>query len=107
MRCGDAHPLILDGDFHVAAGLEGQIAGPAHLQVLSADFHQASGGHGLNSIDDEILEDLADLPGVRFHRPEVIRQAEGVFDLGTATIFLIGAPPREKVSNCWARFWAC
>lgn len=81
---GYADPLVVNGDFYISAGVNTQFTSCLHHQILSQNSHHPAVGHGLNGIDDEIMEYLANLPGIYFHCPEVIRQAGLVIDLRTS-----------------------
>ena len=56
-----ADPLILNGDFGIIASLQGEAATIADLDIFPGNLDGAALRHGLDGIDNEILEDLADL----------------------------------------------
>ncbi len=61
-----ADPFILNGNFDIMARLQGEAAMLADLNIFPGNLDGAALGHGLDGIDNEILEDLIDLSRVSF-----------------------------------------
>ena len=51
--------------------------------IFSADFKPAAFRHRLAGIHDDVVNRLADLTPVHFHRPEVAREMKVGFEVGT------------------------
>ncbi len=68
----DAAALVLHGDPHVAARLEGQRVAFGDRDVLPPHADQAAFRHGLVGVDDQVLDHLGDLPGIELPRPQVL-----------------------------------
>ena len=117
----DADPLVFQRDFDIFAGAERQDTIGLDQQIFPVNLNGPSRRHGLDGINNEILENLIDLPDIHFQGPEVIGQPKCSAHRGASTgesdafpdeLFdgdkpFIGAPPLAKVSNCRAKFWAC
>jgi hypothetical protein len=105
-----AAALILDGDINVSAGGEDTV-GTVDGRIFKADRYGPSGRHGFRGIDDQVVDGLADLPGIDKSGPEPLagassqrtleplREKAAVFSTTRAmsVLFFVGWPPFEKV----------
>ena len=72
----DASAMIFDGELHVAAGWKRSELAGGELDVASGNREATAAGHGLATVEHDILDDLSDLDGIGFDRPQVRRDIE-------------------------------
>ena len=80
----DAGAVVLDGDAAVAPGDQPQRRVRLDRDVVGGDAHDAAAGHGLHGIDDEVLDDLAELALIHLDGPQIRRRLELAAHVGAA-----------------------
>jgi hypothetical protein len=69
---GDAYSLVFYGCLDIATRQEWNIGGLIQDAILGADEDVPSLRHGMNGIDDQIIDHLIHLALISFNRPQVI-----------------------------------
>ncbi len=64
-------PVSTDLDPNETTGLEGRDIPLGEVDVVAGDRDRAAPGHGLDRVDDQVLDHLGDLPLVDLDRPEI------------------------------------
>lgn len=116
----DADAVVFDRDAAVAAGRQRDRSVGLQGQVVGRDTDDPAVGHGLDGVDDKVLDHLAELALIHLNRPKVRRGMKLAADVGPAesearrianqlrerSSLTDGSAPLAKVSSCVARSFA-
>ncbi len=77
----DAHAEIAHQNFHVLARAQRRQKAGGEFHVLGAHFDFATVGHGLDGIEHDVVDDLAELAFVHIHGPKIRREGKFAMDI--------------------------
>ena len=75
---------VLYCDFHIPTILQGQSSGTGYREIDRVHLNGASGRHGLNRVNDQVVNDLVNLPLIHVDMPKILRNGEIAEHLGPA-----------------------
>jgi hypothetical protein len=84
---GNSYTLILHGDPNVISGLQRQSGIGGDFYLLRSNLNDSPIRHGLIRVQNQVVDDMADLSGIHFAEPEPLLEVE--FGAG------LGAPQSE------------
>src|SRR5215470_20376569 len=92
---GYATARVLYRDFDISALWKGKRNARREDDILCLHLHRAAARHGLQGIQDDVVDDLVNLPRIDVHRPEVCGKLDIAPHIG---------PSQDKASTLFEKF---